>query len=63
MYSILHVLREDPRLVSLVSFYEYYSFPSLYTPMAQAGIDDAGVSSVQNNPLFGALRTKGYWSG
>lgn len=52
MYSILHVLREDPTPCELGQLYEYYSFPSLYTPMAQAGIDDAGVSSVQNNPYL-----------
>ena len=62
MYSILHVLREDPTPCELGQLYEYYSFPSLYTPMAQAGIDDAGVSSVQNNPYL-ALYGQGILGG
>lgn len=52
MYSILHILLEDPEPCELGELYEYYSFPSLYTPMAQSGTDAAGVNSVQNNPYL-----------
>lgn len=56
-YSIRHVRTDRINYCDFGREHLYYSYPGLFTPMSEVGLEKAGVTVLQNNPhlaLFGS---------